>query len=206
MTPSPTRTPGGAPPTTPTSTPTNTQTPTNTRTQTPTPTTTPTFVYVFESCTTIVPQSTQLTQVIQTSPISFAIDVNDVFKDNEGICWRYLGMFNSNYIPLTNVFVVNITGNYFVNVFSVIYPNCSTCVETPPCSCYSLSSLIVEGSMFSIGGTTFQYINCSGQTVQVFVETDTPIDVCVLGTNVPTRINGNPGIVAQAENNCCNNL
>jgi hypothetical protein len=99
---------------TPTTTPTNTQTPTNTRTQTPTPTTTTKYVYVFESCTVIDPKiGPQLTQIIQTLPLAFAINVDEVFKDKNGLCWRYVGRFGYDYSPTTPLYS-NQSGNYFI--------------------------------------------------------------------------------------------
>jgi hypothetical protein len=150
MTPTPTRTPNGTPPSTPTTTPTNTSTqtptPTNTRTQTPTPSPTPKYVYVFESCVAIDPKiSSQLTQIIQDSPLSFAINVNQVFKDKNGVCWRYVGKFTYDYIPPANVSYSIQSGNYFVGSPSTVYPNCTTCITT----CVRPSNLtkyvIVEG-------------------------------------------------------------
>jgi hypothetical protein len=135
VTPSPTRTPGGTSPATPTptptTTPTNTQTPTNTRTQTPTPTTTTKYVYVFESCTPIDPKiGPQLTQIIQTLPLAFPINVDEVFKDKNGLCWRYVGRFGYDYSPTTPLYS-NQSGNYFIDSPSTIYPDCTTCIEAP---------------------------------------------------------------------------
>ena len=137
-TPTTTSTLGSTPPPTPTNTGTPTPTPTNTASVTPTntstPTTTPTptptskYVYVFESCVAIV--SSQLTQIIQDSPLPFAINVNQVFKDKNGVCWRYVGRFGSNYIPPANVSYSTQSGNYFVGSSSTLYPNCSTCITT----------------------------------------------------------------------------
>lgn len=138
LTPSPTRTPGGTPdatPTpTPTQTPTNTATPTNTRTQTPTPSPTPKYVYVIQSCDVIEPKiSPRLTQVIQTLPLSFEISIDKSFKDLNGICWRYVGRFEYNYIAPPNVDVINYTGDYFETAFTTVYSDCTTCIETPLC-------------------------------------------------------------------------
>jgi hypothetical protein len=132
QTPTPTRTPGGTPPVTPTptstTTPTNTQTPTNTRTQTPTPSPTSKYVYVYESCVVIDPKiSSQLTQIIQTLPVSFTINVGQVFKDKDGICWRYVGRFDTNYIPPANVYYSTQSDNYFVGALECLFVNCTTC-------------------------------------------------------------------------------
>jgi hypothetical protein len=109
-----------------------TQTPTPTSTPTPTPTSK--YVYVFESCVAINPKiSSQLTQIIQDSPLSFVINVDEVFKDKDEICWRYVGRFGTNYIPPSNVNIITYSGDYFAGVSPTIYPNCSTCIERPLC-------------------------------------------------------------------------
>lgn len=142
-TPTTTSTLGSTPPPTPTNTGTPTPTPTNTASVTPTNTSTPTqtptpsptskYVYVYESCTPINPTiNQQLTQIIQDSPVSFTINVNLVFKDKNGVCWRYVGRFGSNYVPPTNVSVSIQSGNYFVGSPSTVYPNCTSCI--PPCT------------------------------------------------------------------------
>jgi hypothetical protein len=152
LTPTPTRTPGGTPPPTPTptstQTPTNTPTPTNTRTQTPTPSPTSKYVFVFESCTPINPTiNQQLTQIIQDSPLPFAINVNQVFKDKNGVCWRYVGRFGSNYIPPANVSSSTQSGNYFVGVSTTIYQNCTTCNP-----CVRPTNLVKNVLLVGIGG------------------------------------------------------
>ena len=165
LSPSPTRTPGGTSPATPTptptTTPTNTQTPTNTRTQTPTPTTTAKYVYVFESCTVIDPKiGPQLTQIIQTLPLEFAINVDQVFKDRNGLCWRYVGRFGDDYSPTTPLYS-NQSGNYFADVSPTIYPDCTTCIEAPsPCG-EPIPSSLTEYDLIAgvVGGGNFNYNN-----------------------------------------------
>lgn len=66
-------------------------------------------------------------------PLSFTINVDEVFKDKNGICWRYVGRFDSNYIAPPNVNVINYDGDYFVGSDARIYPDCTTCIETPLC-------------------------------------------------------------------------
>jgi hypothetical protein len=88
---------------------------------------------VFESCVPVNPViNQQLSQIIQDSPLSFTINVNQVFKDKNGVCWRYVGRFGSNYIPPANVTYSTQSGNYFVGASSTIYNNCTTCIQTPP--------------------------------------------------------------------------
>jgi hypothetical protein len=165
VTPSPTRTPGGTSPATPTptptTTPTNTQTPTNTRTQTPTPTTTAKYVYVFESCTVINPKiGPQLTQIIQTLPLEFAINVDQVFKDRNGLCWRYVGRFGDDYSPTTPLYS-NQSGNYFADVSPTIYPDCTTCIEAPQSCGEPIPSSLNDYDLISgvVAGGNFNYDN-----------------------------------------------
>ena len=117
--------------TTPPPTPTQTQTPTATQTPTPSitpsPSVTPNFLYVYQSCIRIGAGRGTIQQVIQTQPVSFAIAVNEVFKDNDGNCWYYVGQFNTSYIPSPKVTPINYGGNYFTGVPSETYTNCETC-------------------------------------------------------------------------------
>lgn len=117
--------------TTPPPTPTQTQTPTATQTPTPSitpsPSVTPNFLYVYESCIRIGGGRGTITQVIQTQPVSFTIAVNEVFKDNDGNCWYYVGRFNTSYIAPPKVTPINYGGNYFTGVPSQTYSNCETC-------------------------------------------------------------------------------
>jgi hypothetical protein len=88
---------------------------------------------VFESCTPINPKiSSQLTQIIQDLPLSFTINVGQVIKDKDGVCWRYVGRFGTNYIPPANVSYSTQSGNYFVGASPTIYNDCTTCIQTPP--------------------------------------------------------------------------
>jgi len=117
--------------TTPPPTPTQTRTPTATNTPTPSitasPSATPNFLYVYQSCIRIGGGRGTIQQVIQTQPVSFTIEVNEVFKDNDGNCWYYVGQFNTSYIPSPKVTPINYGGNYFTGVPSETYSNCETC-------------------------------------------------------------------------------
>jgi hypothetical protein len=70
--------------------------------------------------------------VIQDSPLSFSISEDNVFKDNNEICWRYVGKFTYDYIPPANVSYSIQSGNYFVGASTTIYNDCTTCIQTPP--------------------------------------------------------------------------
>ncbi|MDV7390143.1 hypothetical protein RZS08_02265, partial [Arthrospira platensis SPKY1] len=102
----------------------------------------------------------QLTQVIQDSPLSFAISVNQVFKDKNGICWRYLGQFEYDYIAPPNVISITQSGDYFVGSSSILYANCSTCIQSP---CVRPSNLIQNVLLQGIGGPLVppSYLNFS---------------------------------------------
>jgi hypothetical protein len=208
MTPTPTRTPGGTPPVTPTSTPTPTKTgtptPTQTKTGTPTPTPTPKFVYVFQSCG-FLPGLKVISEIIQTVPLSFNINVDSVFKDNDGNCWRYVGQFESNYISPPGVYQTFFNYNYFNGVDSTIYNDCNTCFEslnpTISCQCYTLSSSPGTGPFF-VGGTTYRYINCDGVVQEIFVETDEQVNVCAQLDTV-VRLNGDSSNIDVSINDCC---
>jgi hypothetical protein len=132
MTPTPTRTPGGTPPATPAAT--LTQTPTNTRTQTPTPTLTktptptPNYYYVFQSCQPVSPQ-TNKSMVGQSLPHGLLV-VGQVIKDSSNVCWEYLGRYETNYTPPSNVIWSTFQGDKFSNI-TTTFSNCAAC-STPP--------------------------------------------------------------------------
>jgi hypothetical protein len=130
-TPTPTKTIGLTPqPTkTPTPTPNSSQTPTTTTTPTQTPSSS--MVYVYESCYPVTTNSlTKVTQIIQTQSAS-TITIGQIFKDNNNICWTYLGAQPSSYIPPTTVFVSTYSGNYFNGAPTNTYGSCSSCVSSP---------------------------------------------------------------------------
>jgi hypothetical protein len=189
---------------TPTQTKTPTPTPTQTKTGTPTPTPTPKFVYVFQSCG-FLPGLKVISEIIQTVPLSFNINVDSVFKDNDGNCWRYVGQFESNYISPPGVYQTFFNYNYFNGVDSTIYNDCNTCFEslnpTISCQCYTLSSSPGTGPFF-VGDTTYRYINCDGVVQEIFVETDEQVNVCAQLDTV-VRLNGDSSNIDVSINNCC---
>jgi hypothetical protein len=172
-TPSQTPTFGSSPTPTPsttlTSTPTTTQTPTvsptlsPTSTITPTPSSTPIWVYVYESCSPIGILASKKTQVIQTQSVSFPITVNQVFKDSMGNCWKYLGQFETSYIPPITVDSVNYNGNYFSTAINYAYNSCTECqtvVPLDPCTNYLYYNLqrcdngdIIQGKACDLGSS-----------------------------------------------------
>jgi hypothetical protein len=136
VTPTITTTPTMSSTNTPTQTMTPSQTTTPTVTATPTLTTTPTstpyYVYVYQSC---VPQQFipyLENQVIQTTQVSGVVQIGATFKDSTGNCWRYIGRFESNYIPPINVVATTYQGDYFVGRQSTLYDSCDTCINGLP--------------------------------------------------------------------------
>jgi hypothetical protein len=125
-TPTTTATAGSTPPPTPNSTLTPTPTNTTTSTLTPTPSTTPNYVYVYESCQPISPNVLK-TQVIQNVKTSLTLLVGQCFKFN-GICWTYLGRFETGYTA-TTVFPVTSSVDFFVGINNCIYSTCSVCLS-----------------------------------------------------------------------------
>jgi hypothetical protein len=126
-TPSQTATVGTTPPPTPTQTSSPTATNTPTPSITMSPSATPNFLYVYQSCNRIGGGTGSFTQVIQTQPVGFTIEVNEVFKDTNGNCWYYVGQFNTSYIAPPKVTPINFGGNYFTGVPSQTYTDCVTC-------------------------------------------------------------------------------
>jgi hypothetical protein len=127
MTPTPSATAGTTPPVTPT--PTMTPTPTNTQTPkvTSTPTPTSNYVYVFQTCVPISPQTLK-SMVVQTSPHSL-LTVGQIIKDSSNICWEYLGRYNTNYAIPGNVISSTFAGDKFSSITNV-FNDCAACL--PP--------------------------------------------------------------------------
>ena len=99
----------------PTVTPTMTMNPTPTRTPNSTPTPTPNWVYVYQSCEPIS-VSGPVTQVIQTVKANNLTD-GLIFQDQNGLCWTYLGRYETNYIAPSTVSAITYSGNYFGSLF-----------------------------------------------------------------------------------------
>ena len=139
ITPSQTSTNGTTPPPTPSVTTTVTPTYTPTYTMTPTPSPTSTWVYVYESCTVVPSKLPRKSQVIQTQPVTFVGTEGRTFKNSDGICWKYVGQFNTNYIAPLGIDSLTYEGNYFVNAINYVYQNCDECLAIPvvdPCVDY----------------------------------------------------------------------
>jgi len=189
LTPSPTSTVGTTPPPTPTTTstptatttktptptPTNTKTPTQTPTQTPTPTPTSNYVYVFETCQPVF-FNTQNSMLIQTLPYG-SLAVGGVVKDWLGTCWTYLGKYNTNYIPPTNVISSTYAGDNFSSSFNQsvaqIFSDCVTCL--PPAIVPSTNKFLYESCLVLSGNVyktrvvqTIQHpgVTTIGQSIQ----------------------------------------
>jgi len=139
ITPSPTSTNGTTPPPTPSVTMTMTPSNTPTYTMTPTPSPTSTWVYVYESCTVVPSKLPRKSQVIQTQPVTFVGTEGRTFKNSDGICWKYVGQFNTNYIAPLGIDSLTYEGNYFVDAINYVYQNCDECLAIPvvdPCVDY----------------------------------------------------------------------
>ena len=112
---------------------------TPTYTMTPTPSPTSTWVYVYESCTVVPSKLPRKSQVIQTQPVTFVGTEGRTFKNSDGICWKYVGQFNTNYIAPLGIDSLTYEGNYFVDAINYVYQNCDECLAVTvvdPCSNY----------------------------------------------------------------------
>lgn len=153
--------------------------PQNSPTQTPTPTVTPTItmtpspspeinvVYVYESCSPIG-VNTKPTQVVQTVKSTVVSSAEQIFKDQNGICWTYNGKYSNDYIAPETVFVINYEGNYFSNVLSQdpfgTCEECETYVSTYKIN--RTNECDTSLSTFEIsGGTAGDIVNIRAQFV-----------------------------------------
>jgi hypothetical protein len=189
MTPTPSTTAGSTPPVTPTPTstptPTNTQTPTQTGTQTPTPTPTSNYVYVFQTCVPISPQTLK-SMVIQTLPHSL-LTVGQIIKDSSNICWEYLGRYNTNYAIPGNVIPSTFAGDKFSSITNV-FSDCATCLPpvVPPLAVVKGADYILFTYTFTTAsGTdldtrTTLYVN--NNTTTPYTNSQNPIGYCDSGS------------------------
>jgi len=87
------------------------------------------LVYAFRECKPS--NGTQFTEIIQTLPMDMNIIPGQVFLQatkGGGVCWRFVGIFQSGYFPTDpNVVYTNYTGNYFPGTFR-IFSNCTACL------------------------------------------------------------------------------
>ena len=156
-TPSTTATIGSTPPPTPDQTPTQTPTQTTTPTLTPTPSTTPNYVYVYESCDPISP-NTLKTQVIQDVKSSLATTEGQYFKVN-GICWDYIGKFNTGYVAPPTVFPITYNTDFFAGYTSDVYNDCASCQVCTRPSTATISISLFYAIRYTIGSNTVVFTN-----------------------------------------------
>ena len=204
---------------TPTITPTSTVTPTVTKTPgltqsptpsitasiTPTPSITPTitpspmtYVYVYESCQPLQFNPYLNNQIIQTLQVP-SIEINQRFKDNLGNCWTYLGQFVSNYVAPINVVATSWNGNYFTSIGTIVYSNCSECINGIPTTTSQVTinnDNTITGQPDFCGGyskteTTLKVTNFNSDGLQVITSVDITVQISLevndcLGTNYET--------------------
>jgi hypothetical protein len=167
LTPTPSTTIGSTPPVTPS--PTQTQTPTMTKT----PTQTPSYVYVYQSCYPISPNSVP-TQIIQTVNSTIVTINGQVFKDNSGNCWTYIGKQPSTYIPPIGVSPITYSGNYFATAYTTIYTTCTECLNSicPQWTYqffeYTVATNIVYQNCNNVTSVTAPVFGFPGMVPQVF--------------------------------------
>jgi hypothetical protein len=169
LTPTPSTTIGSTPPVTPS--PTQTQTPTMTSTPSPTPN----YIYQYEGCSNSPVQQKVVNQTVK-SPI--AISVGRVFKDINGDCWQYKGIFTPNNVPV--IFgkqLITFSGDYFANAFPSTYIDCVDCrtrivpnlfvvAKTGTTSCNTVNLKLGLGGTMSSGFNIAIYSNISGLAPQ----------------------------------------
>ena len=95
---------------------------------------------------------------------------------------------------------------------SMVYPtttttttSTTTTTTTTPiilCQCYTLTCTPDPFPAPYVGSTTFQYVDCSGDTQTVFVNDGSPIDVCAQENSV-IRTGGDPGTIDISPVDCC---
>jgi hypothetical protein len=67
--------------------------------------------------------------VIQTEPNGLVMNENNAFKDDGGVCWKFIGQFNTRYIAPIGVDTLTYTGNYFRVTNPYVYTNCTQCLQ-----------------------------------------------------------------------------
>lgn len=166
-------------------------TPTLTKTLTPTPSITPSvsqspfsLVYVYESCQPLQFVPYLNNQVIQTQKVS-GIELNNTFKDSSGNCWKYNGAFISTYVAPINVVPLIWEGNYFTSIGSLIYSNCSECINGIPTT---NSEITINNDGLTVGQpdlcggyerneTTLRITNFNIDGTEVAADTDIIVEI-----------------------------
>jgi hypothetical protein len=200
--------------TTPPPTPNQTRTPTPTNTLTPSitasPSSTPNFLYVYQSCNRIGGGRGTIHEVIQTQPISFPIEVNETFKDNDFNCWSFKGRFNTSYIPLPKVTPINYGGNYFTGVPSITYSNCETCA-TGNIGAFGNSGVsdisIFDACFDAIDNPKTLYSNCQTISAGCILYTDSTLqnvvsEIYAYHQGANWDLNGSGGVIGLSSTQC----
>ena len=205
ITPTNTNTPGLTPSLTPSITSTSTPTPSVTASQTPTVTITPSitsspmvYVYVYESCQPLQFNPYLNNQIIQTLQVP-GIQINNTFKDSLGNCWTYIGTFLSSYVPPINVVATSWSGNYFTTIGSIVYSNCSECINGIPTTTSQITinnDGVTSGQPDFCGGyskseTTLKVTNFDSNGTQTITSVDISVEITLevndcIGTNYET--------------------
>jgi len=165
--------------------------------------------YVYESCGTLNSFSIKNSQVIQTLQVSGVSLPNEIFKDNNGLCWTYVGSFDESYLPPFTVFPIKYSGDYFSNVVNIKYPTCLDCQLTTVTSCTETifsatrcdNSETVYVKVCNVGPTvgTLKLLPTTGQIVGV--KNPTGDDFCVTLVSETTSQTTNYEIVTPAWEN-----
>jgi hypothetical protein len=195
VTPTITKTPGLTQSPTPSITSSMTPTPSITPTLTPSPMT---YVYVYESCQPLQFNPYLNNQIIQTVQVA-GIQINQTFKDSLGNCWTYLGQFVSNYVPPINVVATSWNGNYFTTIGTIVYSNCSECINGIPTTTSKITinnDGAITGQPDFCGGyskteTTLKVTNFDSDGAQTITSVDITVQISLevtdcLGTNYET--------------------
>lgn len=171
-------------------------------------------VYIYQSCSPVATNATKNTQVIQTEKIYFTDIVNTIFKDSQNNCWVYYGEYESGYIPPTNVFPINYSGNYFSSSSNIVYPTCDDCqvINVGDCvltyfegtECSSGDTVYVKVCNVGSTATNLQLLPTVGQVVGV--RNPSGDDFCVTLTSQISYVNTNYEITTPAwETYTCSN-
>jgi hypothetical protein len=106
---------------------------------------------VFKTCER-VNKGISFSEVIQTLPVGFSITVGQTFKDSNGTCWTYKGVFDTSYVTIdANTSSFTWSGNYFDGLNPTIFASCDSCLTPPPpppivTSVYSITSSCGAGT------------------------------------------------------------
>jgi hypothetical protein len=96
--------------------------------------------------------------VIQDVKSSLATTEGQYFKVN-GICWDYIGKYNTGYVAPPTVFPITYNTDFFAGYTSDVYNDCASCQVCTRPSTATISISLFYAIRYTIGSNTVVFTN-----------------------------------------------